>query len=76
RCEPQDVVANRLDPWHGAWFHPYSFVDLTAERPAPRRTSDAFDCRSHAVERIRRPPAAVGRRGGHMPERSGAASLR
>ncbi|MFJ6701031.1 DUF5914 domain-containing protein [Streptomyces sp. NPDC091272] len=29
RCEPQDVVANRLDPWHGAWFHPYSFVDLT-----------------------------------------------
>ncbi|MEV3871897.1 DUF5914 domain-containing protein [Streptomyces sp. NPDC049906] len=29
RCAPQDVVANRLDPWHGAWFHPYSFVDLT-----------------------------------------------
>lgn len=27
-CEPRDVVANRLDPWHGAWFHPYSFVDL------------------------------------------------
>ncbi|MGW0564606.1 DUF5914 domain-containing protein [Streptomyces sp. NPDC003016] len=27
-CEPQDIVANRLDPWHGAWFHPYSFVDL------------------------------------------------
>ncbi|MCS0638403.1 Rieske (2Fe-2S) protein [Streptomyces sp. LP05-1] len=29
RCEPEDVVANRLDPWHGAWFHPYSFVGLT-----------------------------------------------
>ncbi|MFF8453115.1 DUF5914 domain-containing protein [Streptomyces albidoflavus] len=28
RCEPEDVVANRLDPWHGAWLHPYSFVDL------------------------------------------------
>ncbi|WP_428951112.1 DUF5914 domain-containing protein [Streptomyces sp. cg35] len=28
RCEPEDIVANRLDPWHGAWFHPYSFVDL------------------------------------------------
>lgn len=28
RCEPQDVVANRLDPWHGAWFHPYSFANL------------------------------------------------
>jgi hypothetical protein len=27
-CEPQDVVANRLDPWHGAWFHPYSFTAL------------------------------------------------
>ncbi|WP_030769917.1 DUF5914 domain-containing protein [Streptomyces sp. NRRL F-2664] len=28
-CEPEDVIANRLDPWHGAWLHPYSFVDLT-----------------------------------------------
>jgi nitrite reductase/ring-hydroxylating ferredoxin subunit len=28
-CEPGDVVANRLDPWHGAWFHPYSFTRLT-----------------------------------------------
>lgn len=28
RCEPEDVVANRLDPWHGAWFHPYSFANL------------------------------------------------
>ncbi|NMI00654.1 DUF5914 domain-containing protein, partial [Pseudonocardia acidicola] len=28
RCEPEDVVANRLDPWHGAWFHPYSFAAL------------------------------------------------
>lgn len=28
RCEPADVVANRLDPWHGAWFHPYSFAAL------------------------------------------------
>ena len=27
-CEPDDVVANRLDPWHGAWFHPYSFARL------------------------------------------------
>ncbi|WP_367138271.1 DUF5914 domain-containing protein [Saccharothrix sp. HUAS TT1] len=28
RCEPEDVIANRLDPWHGAWFHPYSFANL------------------------------------------------
>ncbi len=27
-CEPADVVANRLDPWHGAWFHPYAFTRL------------------------------------------------
>ncbi len=28
RCEPQDVLANRLDPWHGSWYHPYSFANL------------------------------------------------
>jgi Domain of unknown function (DUF5914)/Rieske [2Fe-2S] domain len=27
-CEPSDVIANRLDPWHGSWFHPYSFTQL------------------------------------------------
>ncbi|MFI8073583.1 DUF5914 domain-containing protein [Streptomyces sp. NPDC086033] len=41
RCEPQDVVANRLDPWHGSWFHPYSFVDLTVARP-PTAEDDTF----------------------------------
>ncbi|MFC3352319.1 DUF5914 domain-containing protein [Streptomyces echinoruber] len=40
-CEPQDVVANRLDPWHGAWFHPYSFVDLTVVR-TPAADDDRF----------------------------------
>jgi hypothetical protein len=29
RCEPADIIANRLDPWHGAWFHPHSFGRLT-----------------------------------------------
>jgi isorenieratene synthase len=28
RCDPRDVVANRLDPWHGAYFHPHSFGRL------------------------------------------------
>lgn len=28
RCEPEDVIANRLDPWHGAHFHPHSFARL------------------------------------------------
>lgn len=42
-CEPDDVVANRLDPWHGAWFHPYSFVDLTVvNAPGPQDDEDAF----------------------------------
>ncbi|MEU0008693.1 DUF5914 domain-containing protein [Streptomyces sp. NPDC006314] len=41
-CEPEDVVANRLDPWHGAWFHPYSFVDLTVV-DAPNASGDGRD---------------------------------
>jgi isorenieratene synthase len=28
RCEPADILANRLDPWHGAHYHPHSFADL------------------------------------------------
>ncbi|MGI8613804.1 MAG: DUF5914 domain-containing protein [Nocardioidaceae bacterium] len=38
-CEPPDVIANRLDPWHGAWFHPYSFSHLRVdeERSDPDR---------------------------------------
>ncbi|MGW2035269.1 DUF5914 domain-containing protein [Streptomyces sp. NPDC001356] len=40
-CEPEDVVANRLDPWHGAWFHPYSFVDLrVVDAPGDRAAAD------------------------------------
>jgi len=27
-CEPEDVIANRLDPWHGVHFHPHSFTRL------------------------------------------------
>lgn len=35
-CEPPDVIANRLDPWHGSWFHPYSFTRLEVlSSPAP-----------------------------------------
>ncbi|MEW1891202.1 DUF5914 domain-containing protein [Streptomyces sp. NPDC085659] len=42
RCEPQDVVANRLDPWHGSWFHPYSFIDLSVVREPGGDEDDAF----------------------------------
>jgi len=33
-CEPRDIIANRLDPWHGAWFHPYAFSHLTVDEAA------------------------------------------
>jgi Domain of unknown function (DUF5914)/Rieske [2Fe-2S] domain len=35
-CEPDDVVANRLDPWHGPWLHPYRFAGLTVVDRAGR----------------------------------------
>ena len=35
-CEPQDVIANRLDPWHGSWFHPYAFSHLVVDDEAVR----------------------------------------
>ena len=28
QCEPRDVIANRLDPWHGVHYHPHSFGTL------------------------------------------------
>ncbi|GAA2341786.1 DUF5914 domain-containing protein [Saccharopolyspora halophila] len=39
-CEPSDIVANRLDPWHGAWFHPYSFTRLTVLSAPPHVLDD------------------------------------
>ena len=33
-CEPDDVIANRLDPWHGSWLHPYAFSHLTVDDDA------------------------------------------
>lgn len=28
RCDPADVLRNRLDPWHGAHFHAHTFAQL------------------------------------------------
>lgn len=36
-CEPRDVIQNRLDPWHGGHFHPYSFGDLEVIEDTPER---------------------------------------
>lgn len=35
-CEPRDIIANRLDPWHGSWFHPYSFARLEVTSTPPK----------------------------------------
>jgi nitrite reductase/ring-hydroxylating ferredoxin subunit len=40
-CEPCDIIANRLDPWHGAWFHPYSFTRLEVLQ-TPTEQTDRF----------------------------------
>ena len=40
-CEPSDVIANRLDPWHGAWLHPYSFTRLEV-LTTPTEEDDRF----------------------------------
>ncbi|WP_433292641.1 DUF5914 domain-containing protein [Pseudonocardia sp. CA-142604] len=43
RCEPEDVIANRLDPWHGAWLHPYSFTALRVLSAPPLDAPPAED---------------------------------
>jgi hypothetical protein len=50
-CEPRDVIANRLDPWHGAWFHPYSFtrLDVLSAPPADDDLAEDADVFSVAV---------------------------
>jgi nitrite reductase/ring-hydroxylating ferredoxin subunit len=42
-CEPEDVIANRLDPWHGAWFHPYAFSHLDVDNEASDDTHLVVD---------------------------------
>ena len=48
-CEPRDVVSNRLDPWHGAWFHPYSFAQLEVLSAPPIDADDDTDVFQVAV---------------------------
>ena len=48
-CEPHDVIANRLDPWHGAWFHPYSFAQLEVLSAPPVDADDDGDVFGVAV---------------------------
>jgi hypothetical protein len=48
-CEPRDVISNRLDPWHGAWFHPYSFAQLEVLSSPPADADDESDVFTVAV---------------------------
>lgn len=52
-CEPRDVIANRLDPWHGAHLHAHSFSRLRVidQRPDEITVRVAYRVlRSIAVE--------------------------
>ena len=44
-CEPRDIIANRMDPWHGSWFHPYSFtrLDVLSAPPADDDVPEELD---------------------------------
>ena len=44
-CEPRDIIANRMDPWHGSWFHPYSFtrLEVLTHPPVDEDVPDEFD---------------------------------
>ena len=48
-CEPQDIISNRLDPWHGAWFHPYSFAQLEVLSAPPVEADEDSDVFQVAV---------------------------
>lgn len=48
-CEPRDIIANRLDPWHGAWFHPYSFAQLEVLSAPPVDADEDADVFTVAV---------------------------
>ena len=62
-CEPTDIIANRLDPWHGAWFHPYSFTALEV-LTTPTEHADRFLVAvTFRMGRSRR----TGHRGVHLP---------
>jgi nitrite reductase/ring-hydroxylating ferredoxin subunit len=50
-CEPEDIVANRLDPWHGGWFHPYFFRSLSVlSAPAEANRTEANRAEAADVE--------------------------
>jgi isorenieratene synthase len=63
RCDPRDVIANRLDPWHGPHLHGYRFthvrvLELGEDRVVVRvhtriagRIAVEVDARFHILDR-------------------------
>lgn len=51
-CEPRDIIANRLDPWHGAWYHPYAFSHLTVDEAASTADTLVVDVAFRLSRRI------------------------
>ena len=50
-CEPEDIVANRLDPWHGGWFHPYFFRSLSVlSAPVEADGAETHGVETHGAE--------------------------
>lgn len=54
-CEPEDIMANRLAPWHGAWFHPYFFSRLSVLAAPEAAVADRaeFTCPAPRTEVMR-----------------------
>src|SRR5262249_21716997 len=50
----------RLDPWHGSWFHPYSFVGLrVVEEPSEDRDRFVVDVAFRLTRRVGVPVRAA-----------------
>ena len=69
-CEPSDIIANRLDPWHGAWLHPYAFSDLTVDEAASSVDRRLLDGSFRPVSFI-----TLQRPHGELPYESGVARM-
>ena len=68
-CEPRDIIANRMDPWHGSWFHPYSFtrLDVLSAPPAGDDVPEELDRFLVAVTFRDRQAGRAGHRRVHQP---------
>ena len=50
-CEPADVIANRLDPWHGTWYTPTPSATSPSTTPPRPTTASSSTSPSGSVAR-------------------------